>query len=226
MTETINYRQIRAYANSDLSELFNLRMGKPLRPIDPKAARFGTTFHQMVLEPHKPVDWSIHHVTERVKLQDMTEAFNEFWQEHYSRWDLTLNAEVIQQWTCPQTGLPLKAKLDSVIIGDFTRYVVDLKTTSCRSSAEFFDCFIGYGYDRQAAFYLDAIDGYDEFLFVGVQKCKPYSIYSVDMSASIARALMLERAREKNNRLLRDAHAESLKPDGWRPSSWSRTEIE
>ena len=65
------YRTLARYAHSDLCELANIRLGLPLKPIDPKAAQFGTTFHQMILEPEKPIDWTRHHVTEHYKLMQM-----------------------------------------------------------------------------------------------------------------------------------------------------------
>lgn len=45
------------------------------------------------------------------------------------------------------------------------------------------------------------------------------------MNHSQERRYMIDNARKKNARLLRDAYAENLKPDGWRPSSWSRKEV-
>lgn len=236
-----DYRTHRAYSNSDLSELFNFRMGNQSKPIDPKAAQFGTTFHQMILEPHKPVDWTRHHVTERVKLEAMEKAYREAMSEladlPFLAYFLPVEVERAVMWTCPDTGLPCKGRLDAVVESSHVAdVIVDLKSTSARSASEFFDCFTRYGYDRQAAFYSDGWARCREtmyltlpaprFLFVGVQKCKPYNIYTVDMGQSEERRRMLDNARLKNARLLRDAYAESLKADGWRPGSWSRKEGE
>ena len=210
------YRTLPAYANSDLSELFNLRTGNLNKPIDPKAARFGTTFHSMILEPQKPIDWSIHHVTEHDAINKMRDSFNVFWADCFPAWDIRANVEVVRQWVCPVTGLPLKAKLDSLIVRNTQpSYAIDLKTTSCGSPDEFMESIHKYGYDRQAAFYLDAIGSTSKqppFLFVAVQKRIPYTVFAVDM---FRRSDMIDNARLKNARLLRDALAESQKVGKW-----------
>ncbi|GAB4042643.1 PD-(D/E)XK nuclease-like domain-containing protein [Spirosoma litoris] len=219
------YRVLPAYANSDLSELFNLRTGNIQKPIDPKAAQFGTTFHSMILEPHKPIDWTKHHIKERHTIMQMQESFTA--NASPLSLDLILAGahEVVKTWTDPITGLPCKAKLDNYGEVSAGTYVIDLKTTSARSSSEFFDCFIKYGYDRQAAYYLDAVGLYpDNFIFIGIQKAKPFNVYEINMNVSHDRQLMLKNGRSKNERLLRDAYNESIKPNGWKPSSWSRLE--
>lgn len=224
--DDITYRRLNAYANSDLSELFNLRTGNIQKPIDPKAAQFGTTFHTMILEHEKEIDWTKHHITEQHKLMQMRESF--FENVSQDSFDLIASGghEVVKQWNCPITGLRLKAKLDNYgYVPHIGTYVIDLKTTSARSSSEFFDCFIKYGYDRQAAYYLDAVGLYpDNFIFIGIQKAKPFNVYEINMNISHDRQQMIKNGRFKNERLLRDAYNESIKPNGWKPSSWSRLE--
>lgn len=216
-----SYRAVRAYSNSDLTELLNLRTGNLTKPIDAKAARFGTTFHTMILEPTEEIDWLKHHVTEHNKLIQMVASYHkhadhpalarQFWEEEW-----VVETDVFR--TCPETGLPLKCRIDA---GSPT-YLVDLKTTKATSADSFFETFKTYGYDRQAAFYLDMTGMGYGFLFVGIQKNPPFSVYQIDMSVSSDRRKMIDEARVKNSRLLADALAESKKADGWRPSSWSR----
>lgn len=223
-TETLNYRQIQAYANSDLSELLNLRMGKPLRPIDPKAARFGTTFHAMVLEPTQLNQyWDTHTPKEKDTLIEMYKALSQEALNWIRVWRREGNHEIERFWSCPTTGLPLKAKIDAA--WPDSPGLFDLKTTSAKSANEFYDTFVEYGYDRQAAFYLDAFGVKYRFCFVGVQKQKPHEVFIINMAISEDRKAMIDQARIKNARLIRDAYNEFMKPDGWRPSSWSRKDI-
>ncbi|WP_170061155.1 PD-(D/E)XK nuclease-like domain-containing protein [Spirosoma aerolatum] len=219
-------------AHSDLCELFNLRMGKPARSIDEKAARFGTTFHSMILEPEKPIDWTQHHVTERAKLLEMEKSFRDLSKTSILARDMIAmgQREKVVQWMDTSTGLPLKAKLDAHYATPLERFgkqvVIDLKTTSCESSYHFFNRMIEYGYDRQAAFYLDAVGSDYNFYFVAIQKRKPFDVFEINMAFSVDRRAIIDQARAKNARLLRDAYQELQKPDGWRPSSWSRIEQE
>lgn len=229
-----DYRTLPAYANSDLSELFNLRMGKPARTIPEKAARIGTIFHQRILEPMKPIDWSGVHVKDQYLIMQMADSFDEKIDLETATRIRQGKTEHVRQWFCPVTGLPLKAKLDSLLEHyPFTRHIItDLKSTSCKSSAMFFDSIIEYGYDRQAAFYLDSLGmaggpshGNYNFTFVAVQKIKPFDVWVINMNGSADRRLLIDMGRRKNERLLRDALAESKKVDGWRPSSWNRSDI-
>ncbi|MBO0947476.1 PD-(D/E)XK nuclease-like domain-containing protein [Fibrella forsythiae] len=231
------YRAVMAYANSDLGELARLRMptlGPAHKPeksnaINPKAAAFGTTFHTMILEPHLPIDWSQHHVTERDKLNQMQAAFLKSVADS-DTYDLSSGFTSVEKslfWECPNTGLALKCRIDAPHYCFKGTYLIDLKSTSCWTAQQFFETIMQYRYDCQAAYYLDGYAACNEgeevnFLFIGVQKNKPFNVYYVDMSQSEERRCMIEYGRMKNRRLLRDAYDESLKADGWRPSSWSR----
>lgn len=224
------YRAVPAYSNSDLSELLNLRTGKQSKPIDPKAAAFGTTFHSLILEPDVEIDWSIHHVTERYRLMQMVESYRASDAVWLSTPIIdTFHPSQVEQslfWIDPETGLPLKGRLDAIVDGGDTDWLFDLKTTSARSADEFFESITTYGYDRQAAFYIDGYTNLNlfelvqiRFVFLAVQKQRPFDVFTVDMWY---RSAMIDAARTKSRRLLQDAYSESLKPDGWRPSSWSR----
>ncbi|WP_128547224.1 PD-(D/E)XK nuclease-like domain-containing protein [Larkinella soli] len=216
--DDLTYRRLPAYANSDLTELLCLKTGRSLQKADPKTLQFGTIFHQLVLEPEKPVDWSGIHVKEQYALIQMQESFlkwiDPFWHSLHDR-------EVIITETDVATKLPIKGRIDAV--HKISGRIIDVKTTSCRDAQSFYNTFVEYGYDRQAAFYLD-LHGISiaNFLFIGIQKIKPFGLFMIDMGVSVERRLMLEEGRRKNVRLLQQALRESQNPMGWRPSSWSR----
>ncbi|GAB3278146.1 hypothetical protein GCM10027347_52350 [Larkinella harenae] len=217
----LEYRRLQRIANSDLTELLAIKTGKPLQKAEPKTLQFGTTFHQMILEPEKPVDWNIHHVTERAKLLEMHSSFLRWDPYWFANMHLFETEMVVDDAIDDNTGVALKAKLD--LFNKQYRWISDVKTTSCRSSQDFFDTFTTYGYDRQAAFYLDiySVKGY-KFKFIGIQKVKPYDVFVIDMSISDDRRRMIDEGRRKNAQLLKVAKRELENPNGWRPSSWSR----
>jgi hypothetical protein len=211
MTEH-QYRSHPAYANSDLTELLNLHTFKPLRKASPKIMQYGTTFHQLLLEPHRPVNWQLHTATEGKNLQALADSVRERTQDLLM--DLTVEKPLF--WECNLTGLPLKAKPDGVRPG----LILDVKTTSSRSSEEFFYKFQFYGYDRQAAFYFLAEPTAEAFLFLGVQKSKPHNVYEIWFKKNDP---FIETGTRKIERLLKLAHQESQREEGWRPSSWKRS---
>lgn len=226
MTE-FEYRTERAYANSDLSELLNIATHRPAKVFPVKAGQFGTTFHTMVLEPELEIDWTKHHVTEHAKMLKMAQSFRETLGEQFLRNLFRFSQiETVKFWIDPLTGLRCKAKLDVLCeptIQD--RHIIDVKTTDCKSIQAWWSKFVEYGYDRQAAHYLDGVGLDYGFTFIVVQKVKPFETFMIHMSQSAERRGMIDVARKKNARLLRTAYEESLKPDGWRPSSWSRKEV-
>lgn len=215
----LDYRSANSYANSDLSELLRIRRGEPTHlNVKPETLQFGTTFHSMALEPDLSIDWSRHHVTERYTMMQMAESYRAQMPGY-----VFSAVEQAVFWTDPVTGLPCKGRIDAVTQRhDGQTMLIDLKTTMCKSPNEFYDTFVKYGYDRQAAYY---VDGYataysvppPRFVFVGVQKAKPFGVYIIDMMQSEGRRQVVENGRVKNRRLLADAKA-----TGWVPSSWSR----
>jgi len=173
--------------------------------------QYGTTFHQLILEPGRPVDWNRHTRTEGANLRALAESVRERTSDLLEG----LEAEKPLFWTCGLTGLPLKARPDGLRSG----LIVDLKTTSARTCEEFHYKFQLYGYDRQAAFYFQANPSATDFLFLGVQKNKPHNVYEVWFKRTDE---FIETGTRKIERLLRLAHQESQREDGWRPSSWTR----
>ena len=81
-------------------------------------------------------------------------------------------------WQDQETGLMCKARPDRIPNGD-KGVLVDLKTCSCAGEYEFCRDVVKYGYDLQAAFYLDGIREatgtcYDAFCFIAMEKEAPY----------------------------------------------------
>lgn len=84
-------------------------------------------------------------------------------------------------WSDESTGTPCKGRIDA--IGD---YLIDIKTTEDASYYGFMRSIRTYGYDVQAAFY---VDGYFQatgkskgFVFIAIEKKPPYAIgvYQLD----------------------------------------------
>jgi len=90
-------------------------------------------------------------------------------------------------------GIPAKARIDWLIPGSA---IVDLKTTDDASPEGFARSVAKYGYDMQAAWYLDCAEQAelgvgDNFIFIAVEKSPPYAIgiYALDAaSVQVGRA--------------------------------------
>lgn len=85
--------------------------------------------------------------------------------------------EVSIVWTDTESGLLCKARMDKVI--ESLGVIVDLKTTSDARPHAFFGDAARYGYDLQAAFYMDglhAITGKEhDFAFLAQESDAPYA---------------------------------------------------
>ncbi|UHG93220.1 PD-(D/E)XK nuclease-like domain-containing protein [Spirosoma oryzicola] len=216
------YRTLPRYANSDLSELKRLNLGEKFMATQ-KSLDFGTAFHTLILEPAKRqsiLTATGIEMSDLISLYVMEERINAFSDLRVMFADA--EKETVRQWVCPITGLPLKAKLDAVIMPR-RRHLVDLKTTSCKSLADFLESCYSFDYDRQAAFYLSSDPNAAFFEFVGVQKVPPYNVYRLAFHKSDE---FIKYGQKKMEFWLQRAYEESLKEDGWRPSSWSRKEVE
>lgn len=103
--------------------------------------------------------------------------------------------ERVVLWDDPITGVGCKARLDMVYTSPKRRnaLVIDVKTTSARTQAQFLESCYTYDYDRQAAFYLDSLRYADtadwvttrqfRFVFVGVMKQRPHRLFAVDATS-------------------------------------------
>ena len=230
MTDT-EYRSLPRLANSDLTELQFRQMGYQIRPIYPTTAQFGTTFHQLILEPDRPIDWTIHTPKQRADLLQMQASYQKFRDRFLHTGPFHFDqTERILLFDLPVDTLAVacKAKLDAVGQFDDQSWVVDLKTTSASSAKEFLASVDKYDYDRQAAFYVDAlglVSGQqlrNNVLFIGIQKQKPFTIYSVNMQQQ---PKLMQVGRRKYQSLLKKAVIELANPQGWRPSNWADTNV-
>ena len=197
------YRAYPAYSNSDLSAFMDWRYGNKRYGLTAKAFEVGSAVHQLVLEPHLETKVS---ALEAERVAGMVRALR---RHPTVAWALQWGwKEQVIFRVCPSTGLPLKAKLD---IRYKSSIVYDLKTTSAVSEKAFLSHFDEYGYDRQAAFYLDSI-GAKRFVFVPVQK-STFQVYTVEASQEL-----IARGRKKYQRIL-----EEIKKVGWKPDRWNET---
>jgi len=104
-------------------------------------------------------------------------------------------------WVDKEFGLQCKARLDW--LSDDFGIVVDPKSTEDASSEEFRRSVVRYGYHRQAAWYLDAVEAVTGkrpglFVFAVFEKTAPYAcaFYQPDSEA-------ITRGREENRHLLK-----------------------
>ncbi|AWM32707.1 PD-(D/E)XK nuclease-like domain-containing protein [Hymenobacter nivis] len=202
------YRALPAIANSDLSRLRDALDGRPPRTdggngSNSGALSFGTAFHTALLEPtdYQPgqpglndtlVWWLVEGVKLNTELNRLLEAG-------------TPEPSVL--FTEPQTGTLCKLRADLVVDAPGLPYtVVDFKTTNARDADHFRWQCSAYDYDRQAAFYTDAL-GAERFLLVGVQKSEPFGVFPLEVTDQ-----MLAEGREKYHRLLRLLRAPATAP--------------
>ncbi|MGV3556930.1 PD-(D/E)XK nuclease-like domain-containing protein [Larkinella arboricola] len=225
MTEH-DYRTTRAYSVSDLNELDRLLLGElpwaiywrtrylgiPYHITDPKILKFGSTLHQMALEPEKPLVDEWHTLEEWETLHRMLSRLEEPIRQYFTNYP----CEVPLSGTCELTGLRLKGKADC----DYFDSLIDLKTTSCRKYDSFVASFDKYNYWRQAAYYIH-LTGRSQFIFIGIGKTSPYPIFEVTLDADHPKILS---SMKQVHALLKRAKVEAHKSNGWFPSSWFKKE--
>ena len=200
------YRALPAVANSDLSRLRDALDGRPPRPqtsSNAGALSFGTAFHTALLEPADYVpgqpglnDTLVWWLVEGVKLNTQLAALLE-----------RGTAEVSVIFTEPDTDTLCKLRADLVVDHpDEPLTLIDFKTTMARDADHFLWQCSAYDYDRQAAFYTDALHA-ERFLLVGVQKVEPFGVFTIEVSEA-----MLAEGRQKYQRLLRLLKAPATAP--------------
>ena len=200
------YRALPAVANSDLSRLRDALDGRPPRPqtsSNAGALSFGTAFHTALLEPADYVpgqpglnDTLVWWLVEGVKLNTQLTALLE-----------RGTAEVSVVFTEPDTDTLCKLRADLVVdCPDEPLTIIDFKTTMARDADHFLWQCSAYDYDRQAAFYTDALHA-ERFLLVGVQKVEPFGVFTIEVSET-----MLAEGRQKYQRLLRLLKAPATAP--------------
>ena len=75
-------------------------------------------------------------------------------------------------WLDETTGIKCKGKAD--VFSKKANTIIDIKTTTKASLNEFRRHAYKYGYNRQAAFYMDGF-GADRFMFIVIEKSAPYN---------------------------------------------------
>ena len=119
--------------------------------------------------------------------------------------------EVTSTWTDSDTDVDCKARIDAH--NQDYGMIVDLKTTTDASPSGFPRKLWAYGYHRQAAWYLEAMQANKEaaqhFVFIAVEKDPPYpvGVYRLDDEA-------IRLSRAENKALLR-RFAECKRTDYW-----------
>lgn len=225
-----NYRQYPAISNSDLSEFRDFIFAKKrFKPF--KAFAFGSALHEHLLEPHKP-----HFIPDTVDKDLVLHISNKVRENKFCKWVLQFSRkEQGFLFEDENTKLPCKAKIDMVLKQNL---IVDFKTTSQPNEAAFLKSCIEYEYDRQAAFYSDAIRNFQKnlhshqiggrgnrcyrevkFIFVGIQKKAPYDIFIFDASTEKG---FIGYGRKKYQSLLKTWQEMGGIESGFTPSTWNR----
>ena len=92
------------------------------------------------------------------------------------KWLTDVQTELPLTWTDDETGVECKGRLDALS----SEWIIDYKTTTDASTNAFTREAIRYGYDLQAAMYMDAAkaNGYTPkgFIFIAQEKNAPYLI--------------------------------------------------
>jgi hypothetical protein len=117
------------------------------------------------------------------------------------------SSEMSALFTEPETDTLCKLRADLIVdhpAQPFT--IIDFKTTMARDADHFLWQCSAYDYDRQAAFYTDALHA-ERFLLVGVQKVEPFGVFTIEVSEQ-----MLAEGRQKYKRLLRLLKAPGTAP--------------
>lgn len=208
------YRSLSRVSNSDLTRLKEEHLGYWSTPsarfIPEKTKVFGRAFHQHLLEPETvgtvlaqflpdlvdPLVQPDPNTLAPAQTRQLHTLMQIIRQDGFCRRYLRLSErERVVLSTDPGTGVACKARLDMVYTSPKRRnaLVIDLKTTSARTQAQFLESCYTYDYDRQAAFYLDSLRHADDgawtstrqfrFVFVGVMKQRPHRLFAVDATS-------------------------------------------
>ncbi|MBD2751433.1 PD-(D/E)XK nuclease-like domain-containing protein [Spirosoma validum] len=204
-----DYRSLTRVSNSDLTRLKEEHLGYwsvPSARFIPETTKvFGRAFHQHLLEPETVgtvlnqllpdlvPGYPILAPKQAQQLDTLTQTIR---QDAFCRRYLRLSErERIVLSTEPTTGIACKARLDMVYTSPKRRnaLIIDLKTTSARTQAQFLESCYTYDYDRQAAFYVDSLRHADtnewdstrqvRFIFIGVMKQRPHRLFAVDATS-------------------------------------------
>lgn len=208
-----NYRAYPSISNSDLTEFKNYLFGiKPFKPYN--AFAFGSVLHSKLLEPNLPVI-----IPKDVDIELIEHLISKIRQNRFCSWALNGSQnELAILFNDIHTNLPCKAKLDLV---RRRNVIIDFKSTSQRNFKAFVKSCYQYEYDRQAAFYLDALNRQKQskscFIFVGIQKKEPYDIFIFD---AFSQPNFIKDGRNKYQLLLKKWQEVGGIPNGFIAPSW------
>lgn len=201
----MNYEEIQAVNKSTLwemrkSPLHYWHLMHDAQKEDTAAMRFGRAAHKRMLQPSTfPDEYAVAPECDR-----RTKEGKQIWEaltatgkeiissadmdrilamekefaavRHRFLWDEEYQTEKALTWTDSETGIACKGRLD-VIMPDM---IIDYKTTTNASTDAFMREALRYGYDLQAAMYMEAAraNGYDPkaFVFIAQEKDAPYLI--------------------------------------------------
>lgn len=242
------YRSLLRVSNSDLTRLKEEHLGYWSTPsarfIPEKTKVFGRAFHQHLLEPETvgtvltqllpdlvdPVIAPNPDALAPAQAKQLHTLMQIIRQDGFCRRYLRLSErERVVLSTEPTTGVACKARLDMVYTSPKRRnaLIIDLKTTSARTQAQFLESCYTYDYDRQAAFYLDSLRQADNhewestrqfrFVFIGVMKQRPHRLFAVDATSIPG---FMEYGRKKYRFWLRKWREEQEQPSH-QATAWS-----
>jgi hypothetical protein len=196
-------------STSRLGVIKCLRDNVELTKFTKESKDFGKQFHQAGLEREKYLkalgsDPAYHknkfRIAEMIKVLKENTVFCEM-----------MNApgfvEYAHTFQEPRYGLDFKIKMDKYIQCLFT--ILDLKSTACKTMAEFLESLTTYGYHRQGALYLDGT-GMRKFIIIGVTKSHPYKTYTVIWNQGHE---LIERGRMEYEELTDHYLTMPVKPD-------------
>lgn len=137
--------------------------------------------------------------------------------------------EVSIVWDDPATGIRCKGRIDKV--NDPAGLLVDLKTT--QDAGNFPKAIANYGYDRQAAFYLDGFavltGKHYRFVIVAVEKETPFAV----RAAPLSEACVANGRRQYRRCLDRLAECRTSEewpsyddPDEWDLPAWAMESVD
>lgn len=174
----MDYRSMNRIANSDLSEFENFIFGCKTYHSQ-KALATGREVHRHLLE-RRTLGPCWEPEVDRARVRRMARAGR---RSAFLGWVIRFSQkEQVRLWQDGETGLLLKSKLD-IVYKD--RLVVDIKSTSARSLPAFLKDCQRYNYDRQGAFYLDAIarpgGPQRRFTLVAIQKQEPFAVWRLEL---------------------------------------------
>lgn len=208
------YRSLLRVSNSDLTRLKEEHLGYWSSPssrfIPEKTKVFGRAFHQHLLEPETvgtvlsqflpdmvdPLTQPASDALAPAQTEQLKKLMQTIRQDAFCKRYLRMSErERVVLFTEPTTGVACKSRLDMVYTSQKRRnaLIIDLKTTSARTQAQFLESCYTYDYDRQAAFYVDSLRHADSqewdmtrqfrFVFIGIMKQRPYRLFAVEATS-------------------------------------------